>query len=130
MANVIKIALAVALTFCFEASAYASTDRWLKSFAERPYAGVRGDLITAGFRPIRFSPASKPDRCWWQEWCDVYPETEYCSSSGLALCSFAFYNRKSKRYLSVVTYGETRLTVLRVYHLTRDDRFGWHPYAL
>lgn len=130
MFRMLLMACTVAFSLSLASDADARTGAWLQSFAERPYSRVRSELIGIGYRPVRFAAGSKGDRCYGVSWCDLYPETENCSGTGLALCSFIFYHRKSKKYLSVVTYGETRLIVLRAYYLTRNDRIGWHPYVL
>lgn len=127
--RIVQIAGIVAISIGLTISANAASRQWPHSLSEKRYVNARSELISAGFVPIRFSHASNFDQCAGREWCAIYPETAHCSGTGIALCQFVFFNRKSRRYLAVVTYGETRPTVLRTRYLTRAERTGWSPHV-
>jgi hypothetical protein len=127
--RIVHLVFAVALSLGLTVPANATSRHWLNSLSEKRYVRVRPVLISAGFTPVRFSHASNRNECSGREWCDNYPETEHCSGTGIALCQFVFFHRKSGRYLAVVTYGESRLTVLRARYLTRAERTGWSPHV-
>jgi hypothetical protein len=124
-----QIACAMAMTLGMTTSVLATAGDWLNSLAERRYTRVRAELISTGYMPVRFSHASNRNQCSGREWCAIYPETEHCSGTGIALCQFVFFHRGSKRYLSVVTYGEVKLTVLRAYYLRLEERRYWSPHV-
>ncbi|MEF2547986.1 hypothetical protein VQ045_12520 [Aurantimonas sp. E1-2-R+4] len=74
-----------------------------------PYAKARGDMIAAGWE----TPPAARD-CGW-EWradvCAAYQETEACSGTGAAYCSFRFVDAGGK-VVRIVTTGETVETLV------------------
>jgi hypothetical protein len=131
MARNLKVAFALALLINLPLVADARPAHhrksYLQSLEEKPYARVRAALISAGYTPVRFRHPSNENECSGRPWCSIYPEVEACSGTGLAICQLIFYHRASRRYLSVITYGDDRLTTLRFVYLTRHDRLGWDP---
>lgn len=93
----------------------------------QPYAAVRARLSAAGYTPVRFRHSNVRDACAGQEWCTLYPEALYCSGTGINICEFYFFDRRLRRYLAVVTYGETRLTVDEARLISKRATAYWPP---
>lgn len=75
------------------------------------YADARGSLIRSGWVPIPIGIGADDCGLGRSDVCAAYPETEFCSGTGRALCSFAW--RKRATIIQVMTYGE-ELPDLRV----------------
>ncbi len=93
----------------------------------RPYAAVRAQLTATGYTPVRFKHPNVHDACAGQDWCALYPEALYCSGTGINICEFYFFDRKSRKYLAVFTYGETRLTVDEARPISKRETAYWPP---
>lgn len=93
----------------------------------QPYTAVRAQLTAAGYTPVRFRHANVRDACAGQEWCNLYPEALYCSGTGINICEFYFFDRRSRKYLSVFTYGEIRLTVDGARLISKRETAYWPP---
>lgn len=70
------------------------------------YATVRANLMTRGYRPLRFPAAEIRMRCFTRaEICNAYPETESCAGTGQGECLFVYAGPRGG-YFTVTTRGE------------------------
>lgn len=78
----------------------------------RNYDSMRAGLLKSGYQIVKVRRMATDHYCS-EGFCEIYPETLYCSMAGLHYCNMAFYRSSDRKYLVVTTLGEVehKLTV-------------------
>lgn len=121
-----RIRWAVALVAAVLATPLAAQQgEVFSSFAGQRYADVRRKLVAFGYRPTRVPNRDISDNCPGFSSCAAYPEVANCSGVGIALCESSFFNRRTGKYLKIVSYGESDKLIDGIYRATNLDLREW-----
>jgi hypothetical protein len=103
----------------------ASKGDLFRHLSNKRYDYAIKKILRSGFEPVSVPDRRLVEGCIGFSRCSEYPELVNFVGKGIALCEFAFHDKKRNRYIRVMSYGETSKWIDSIYSASEIDLGNW-----